>query len=64
VFALWFLMVAVTVPLVVTAVDGVELSTTPSPVKVTLVTVPLPLPAPLGGTAWLGFRVAVADPEV
>jgi hypothetical protein len=38
--ALWGSRVAATVPLVVTAALGVELSTTPSPVNVTLVTVP------------------------
>jgi hypothetical protein len=39
--------VAVTVPEVVTALDGVAESTTPSPVKVTLVTVPPPPPPPV-----------------
>jgi hypothetical protein len=38
--------VAVTVPEVVTAGEGVELSTVPSPVNVTLVTVPDPPPPP------------------
>src|ERR1700729_2042337 len=42
VFAVCVKGVAATVPEVVTAVDGVELSTMPSPVKVTLVTVPVP----------------------
>ena len=42
--------VAVTVPLLVSAAEGVELRTVPSPVKVTLVTVPVGAavhPAPL-----------------
>ena len=42
VFAVCVKAVAVTVPLVVTAVEGVLLSIIPSPVKVTEVTVPLP----------------------
>jgi len=40
VLAVWFASAAVTVPLAVTALDGVLDSTVPSPVKVTLVTVP------------------------
>jgi hypothetical protein len=42
VFAVCVARVAVKVPELVTALEGVELSTTPSPVKVTLVTVPVP----------------------
>ena len=41
-----FAKAAVTVPLVVTAADGVLLRTVPSPVKVTLVTVPEPAAPP------------------
>jgi hypothetical protein len=44
-FPVWAITVASTVPVVVTAVLGVELSKTPSPVNVTLVTVPPPPPA-------------------
>ena len=39
----WLASVAVKVPVVVTAVEGVADNTVPSPVKVTLVTVPVPL---------------------
>jgi hypothetical protein len=42
-FALCVSSVAVTVPVTVTAVEGVEDKMVPSPVKVTLLTVPLPL---------------------
>ena len=46
IFLAWVANAAVTVPLAVTAVDGVELSTVPSPVNVTEVTVPEPPPPP------------------
>ena len=41
VFLVCVLSVAATVPLLVSAAEGVELRTVPSPVKVTLVTVPV-----------------------
>jgi len=43
VLAVWFANVAVKVPVVVTALDGVLDKIVPSPVNVTLVTVPAPL---------------------
>lgn len=47
VLAVWFFSVAVTVPVVVTALEGVDERIVPSPVNVTDVTVPL-LPAAAG----------------